>query len=114
MSMRKAVLAVTLAALMLPTHAAAAGRPVPNAVVLAVDRKAPVANYMPTRMLPGFTFRNWSSRNGTLRMTFRNRRGWTIVWTVAPMAGTCRAGMQKSFQLGGNKVWWAQEGGAQR
>ena len=35
-------------------------------------------------------------------------------WTVAPMTGACDAGKQKSFQLAGNKVWWAQDGGAQR
>ncbi len=37
-----------------------------------------------------------------------------VDWTVAPMTGTCRAGMQKSFQLAGNKVWWAERGGVQR
>ena len=110
--MRKALLLAFTAAL-LAAPSAAAG-PVPPRVVLAVDGKVPVANYMPTRMLPGFAYRSWSSRNGVLRMTFANRRGWTIVWTVAPMAGTCRAGMQKSFQLAGNKVWWAQRTGGQR
>ena len=45
---------------------------------------------------------------------FRNKAGRTIDWTVAPMAGTCDAGKQKSFQLAGNKVWWSQGGGVQR
>jgi len=29
------------------------------------------------------------------------------------MTGTCDAGKQQSFQLGGNKVWWAQQGAEQ-
>jgi hypothetical protein len=110
--MRKAVL-LGVAAALLAVPSASAG-PVPARVVLAVDHKVPVANYMPTRMLPGFAYRSWSFRNGVLRMTFANKRGWTIVWTVAPMAGTCRAGMQKSFQLAGNKVWWAENAAGQR
>ena len=110
--MRKAFLIALLAALVVPATALAG--PVPRHVVLAVDRKLPVANYMPTRMLIGFTYRSWSPTNGGLRITFANRAGRTIVWTVAPMIGTCRAGKQKSFQLAGNKVWWAQGGGTQR
>ena len=48
-------------------------------------------------------------------MTFRNKAGRTIVWTVAPMVtATATRGMQKSFQLAGNKVWWAEGGGSQR
>jgi hypothetical protein len=110
--MRNVVFALLLLVLAWP--AAALAGPVPDSVVRAVDGKVPVANYMPTRMPPGFTYRSWSHRNGVLRMTFANKRGWTIVWTVAPMAGTCRAGMQKSFQLAGNKVWWAQNAAGQR
>jgi hypothetical protein len=111
--MRTAFLVALLAAHVLPVPAVAA-RPVPDSVVRAVDGKVPIANYMPTRMLPGFTYRSWAYRNGVLRVTFRNPRRWTIVWTVEPMVGTCRADMQKSFQLAGNKIWWAEDGGGQR
>jgi hypothetical protein len=109
---RKTFVIALLAALVLPAAALAA--PVPTGVVLAVDRKVPVANYMPTRMLPGFVYKSWSPATGGLRMTFGNPAGRTIVWTVAPMTGSCDAGKQKSFQLAGNKVWWAQSGGVQR
>ena len=48
-----------------------------------------------------------------LRVSFRNKAGRTVVWTVAPMTGACDAGKQKSFQLAGNKVWWAQDASGQ-
>ena len=32
-----------------------------------------------------------------------------LEWRVLPMSGACDAGKQQSFQLGGNKVWWAQD-----
>ena len=101
-----------LAAVALP--AVAFAQPVPDRVVLAVDRKAGIRNFMPTRMLSGFRYASWSYRNGVLHMRFRNPAGRVAVWTVAPMRGTCRAGMQKSFQLAGNKVWWAEGAGVQR
>jgi hypothetical protein len=107
------LLIAVLTALVVPAAAPAA--PVPKRVVLAVDGTTSIRNFMPTLMLPGFAFRSWSYRNGVLRMTFRNKAGRTIVWTVAPMlGGNCRLGMDASFQLAGNKVWWAEGGGTQR
>ena len=110
--MRIVVLLVVIAALSLPT--AALARPVPDPVVRAVDRKAGVRNFMPTRMLSGYRYLGWSFRGGALRIRFRSTAGRVVDWTAAPMTGTCRAGMRKSFQLAGNKVWWAQGGGTQR
>ena len=43
-----------------------------------------------------------------------NKAGVRFEWRVVPMSGSCDAGKQKSFQLGGNKVWWAQNGAEQR
>jgi hypothetical protein len=109
---RKTIVVALLAALALPGGALA--RPVPDSVVLAVDRKAGVRNFMPTRMLPGYRFVSWSYRGGVLRMRFLGPAGRVVDWTVAPMIGTCRDRMEKSFQLAGNKVWWAEGGGNQR
>jgi hypothetical protein len=109
---RKLLLTGVLTALAWP--AAALAGPVPTRIVLAVDRNAPIANYLPIRMLTGFAYRSWSPMRGGFRVTFANRAGRTIVWTVAPMTGRCDSGKQKSFQLAGNKVWWAQSGGVQR
>jgi hypothetical protein len=107
------LVAIAVVAGVLPAAAFAAA-PVPRNVVVAVDRNVPIANFMPTRMLAGFKYASWSYKRGVLRMQFRGPAGRTIVWTVQPMTGTCDAGRQKSFQLGGNKVWWAQNGGTQR
>jgi hypothetical protein len=110
---RRTLIAVLLAAL-LPTAAALAARPVPDAAVLAIDGTVRLRNFMPTRMLIGFRYASWSNKGGVLRIVFRNEAGRTVVWTVAPMTGSCDRGKQKSFQLAGNKVWWAQGGGVQR
>ena len=32
-----------------------------------------------------------------------------LEWRVEGMTGSCDAGKQQSLQLGGNKVWWAQD-----
>src|SRR5262245_3506723 len=112
--MRKfAVLALAAAVLAAPA-AGAAARPVSGAALLAIDRKAGFRNYLPTRMLIGFKYASWSKQGAVLRVSFRNPAGRTIVWTVAPLTGACDAGKQKSFQLAGNKVWWAQNESGQR
>src|SRR5262245_48260770 len=112
--MRKLALLLLAAAVVAAPAAAASARPVSGATLLTIDRKAGLRNFLPTRMLPGFTYASWSGNGGVLRVQFRNKAGRTIAWTVAPMTGSCDAGKQKSFQLAGNKVWWAQAGGVQR
>jgi hypothetical protein len=82
--------------------------PIPHSALLAIDRAAGYRNFLPTRTLSGFTYAGWSHRRGVLRVEFRNRAGLRFEWRVLPMRGNCDAGKQQSFQLGGNKVWWAQ------
>src|SRR4051794_35514318 len=106
--MRKLAL-VLLAAAVVAAPAAAASRPVSGNALLAIDRHAAFRNYLPTRMLIGFTYASWSQTGNALTVRFRNKAGRTVVWSVAPMTGACDAGKQKSFQLAGNKVWWAQD-----
>jgi len=86
----------------------AAALPIPHGPLLAIDGRMIGRNYLPTRMLPGFAYRSWSLRAGTLRVEFVNKARVRIEWRVQPMTGNCETGKQKSFQLGGNKVWWAQ------
>jgi hypothetical protein len=83
--------------------------PIPHAALLRIDRAAGYRNFLPTRMLPGFTYRGWTNAGGTLRVEFRNRAGQQLEWRVSSITGTCDADKQQSFQLGGNKVWWAQK-----
>ncbi len=110
--MRKTVLVALFMALALP--AVAAALPVPSPALLSIDRKAGNRNFLPTRMLPSFEYASWSYGHGVLRVHFRSKAGRRIDWTVAPMAGGCDSGKQKSFQLAGNKVWWAESRGVQR
>ena len=86
----------------------AAAVPIPHTALLAIDRHMTGRNYLPTRMLPGFAYRSWSLKDGTLRVEFANKAGLVIEWRVEAMSGACDTGKQKSYQLNGNKVWWAQ------
>jgi hypothetical protein len=86
----------------------AASTPIPHHALLAIDGRVVYRNFLPTRMLSGFTYRGWSYEKGVLRVDFVNKAGLALQWRVEPMTGTCDAGKQASYQLGGNKVWWAQ------
>ena len=88
----------------------AAALPIPHNALLAIDRHMTGRNFLPTRMLPGFTYRSWSYTGGVLYVDFRNKAGEVVEWDVAPLHSTpsCAKGSQRSFQLDGNKVWWAQ------
>jgi hypothetical protein len=107
MRLRLLAIAVLLAAVV--AAPASAARPVPGKSLLAIDRQAGFRNYLPTRMLPGFEYRRWSYKAGSLRVDFTSKSGRTVVWRVAPMSGTCEAGKLQSYQLAGNKVWWRQD-----
>jgi hypothetical protein len=85
-----------------------AALPIPHNALLAIDGHMIGRNFLPTRMLTGFTYKSWSLKGSTLRVEFVNKAGVQIEWRVEPMTGDCDTGKQKSYQLNGNKVWWAQ------
>ena len=87
--------------------------PIPHGALLAIDRAAGYRNYLPTRV-PALAYAGWSHRGGVLRVEFRSKGGVRVEWRVLSMTGACDAGKQRSFQLGGNNVWWAQAGNEQR
>jgi hypothetical protein len=99
--------------LLLIVAALAVSTPIPHNALLAIDGRVVYRNFLPTQMLQGFTYRSWSYKAGALRVEFRNKAGLNLEWRVEPMTGTCDAGKQQSFQLGGNKVWWSQQGAEQ-
>jgi len=101
------IIVAAFAALALPSLAAAAVQPIPQSALLRIDRAVGYRNFLPTRPIQGFTYFAWSYKNA-LRVDFRNKAGQVVEWRVEPMTGPCDAGKQQSFQLGGNKVWWAQ------
>ena len=104
-----AAVAATALALAGGVVARPAARPLSGPTLIAIDTKAGFRNFLPTRMLLGFTYSGFSYANGVLRVNFHNKAGWDLQWRVGPMsAGSCATGMQTSYQLDGEKVWWAQ------
>jgi hypothetical protein len=86
---------------------------VPVPVQQQIAQKAPLVAYVPARLAIGWRFKRWTHA-GALRITFSNKAGREIVFVAAPFKGNCRSGMEKSFQLAGNKVYWAQAAGVQQ
>ena len=104
-----------LLALAATTTAGAAARPVvPRPVQLQILVKAPALAYAPTRMALGFRYTNWQRTPANVEITFDNKAGWEIRFVALRQVGPCRAGMEKSFQLDGNKVYWSHTGAEQQ
>jgi hypothetical protein len=49
-----------------------------------------------------------------LHVWFRNRGNVVIAFLVSRQSGSCTAGKEKTFQLAGNKVYWAHDATSQR
>ena len=78
---------------------------VPVPVQHEIAQKAPLVAYAPARLAVGWHYARWT-HEGALRIFFRNKAGREIVFVAAPYKGNCRAGMEKSFQMAGVKVYW--------
>ena len=94
--------------------AAAAATPVvPVFTQQRIAEAVPGLAYVPARLAIGWRYERWT-HDGALRIFFRNKAGRKIVFVAARYTGSCRSGMEKSFQLDGVKVWWAQTAVDQR
>jgi hypothetical protein len=80
---------------------------VPAPVQHQIAQKAPLIAYAPARLAVGWRYEHWTHQ-GPLRIYFANKAGQEVVFAASPFKGNCRAGMTKSFQLAGNKVYWSQ------
>jgi hypothetical protein len=80
---------------------------VPLPIQHQIAQKAPLVAYVPARLAVGWHYERWTHQ-GALRIFFSNKAGREIVFVASPFKGNCRAGMTKSFQLDGNKVYWSQ------
>jgi hypothetical protein len=80
---------------------------VPAPVQQQIAQKAPLVAYAPARLAVGWHYERWTHQ-GPLRIFFANKAGQEVVFVASPFKGNCRAGMTKSFQLAGNKVYWSQ------
>ena len=87
---------------------------VPRAAQLQIARKAPALPYVPTRMASGFHYVGWQRSPSDVLITFDNKAGWEIRFVALRQVGSCRTGMEKSFQLDGNKVYWSHTGAEQQ
>lgn len=80
---------------------------VPLTVQHAIVRRAPTLAYVPARAAIGYRYRTWTFAGGAVRIWFRNRAGKEIVFVAARRTRPCASGNEKTFQLAGNKVYWA-------
>jgi hypothetical protein len=88
---------------------------VPVPVQHQIAQKAPLVAYVPARLSVGWHYSKWSAGDfGALHIVFTNKAGREIEFVAARFKGNCRAGMTKSFQLAGNKVYWSHTATAQQ
>jgi hypothetical protein len=78
---------------------------VPVPIQHQIAQKAPLLAYAPARLAGAWRYARWT-HDGALRIYFKNKAGREIVFIAAPYKGNCRAGMEKSFQMAGVKVYW--------
>ena len=101
-------------ALLAAAAASAATKPVvPRTAQLRILHATPTLAYTPTRMAAGFHYVGWQRSPSNLEVTFDNKAGWEIRFIALRTTGSCRTGMEKSFQLDGNKVYWSHTGAEQ-
>ncbi len=102
------IAAVLLSAVVAAPGADAGPAPlVPAAVQARIAQAAPRLAYVPTRIAIGFRYARWESLPGAVRIRFRNKAGWEITFVAMPLKGSCAAAREKTYQLDGNRVFWA-------
>ena len=95
-------------ALVAAAAAGASAKPVvPRAIQLRMLHTTPALAYAPTRMALGFHYVSWRTSPSNVEVTFDSKAGWEIRFVALGQTGPCRTGMEKSFQLDGNKVYWS-------
>ena len=79
-----------------------------------IVKRAPAVAYVPARIATGYRYHHWTFSGGALRIWFRNKAQHDIVFVAAKQHGPCTAGREKTFQMGGNKVYWGQTSNEQQ
>jgi hypothetical protein len=79
-----------------------------------IKHRAPLLAYVPTRTAIGFRYAQWLRTTETVQIEFVNKAGFEINFIATRQYGSCRAGMEKSYQLDGNKVYWSHTGAEQQ
>ncbi len=104
----------TLALTLVTSSVAAPSPPVPLPVQAQIKHRAPLLAYVPTRTTVGFRYSQWLRTTETVQIEFLNKAGWEINFVATRQYGPCRTGMEKSYQLDGNKVYWSHTGAEQQ
>ena len=113
--MRGSLLVGSAVALTLIASAAAAPAPrVPVPVQAQIKHRSPLLAYVPTRTAIGFQYTQWLRTPATVQIMFVNKAGFEINFIATRQYGSCRAGMETSYQLDGNKVYWSHTGAEQQ
>jgi hypothetical protein len=102
-------LASVAAALAAASPAGAAAPVVPAPAQQQIARRAPAVAFVPARLATGWRYRNWKVQGGVLRIWFASKTEprKVVVFSAARFHGSCPAGMEKSFQMAGVKVWYS-------
>jgi hypothetical protein len=110
--MRKLTLTGTLIASVLAVAgiaSAAKTSMVPLFVQNLIAKRSPQLAYVPTRIAaPSFKYVSFKASAAIVSETFAQTPKRKIVFTAIPYSAPCADGKQKTFQLSGNKVYWAQ------
>ena len=74
-----------------------------------IAKRSPQLAYVPTRIAaPSFKYAGYKASGDIVSETFAQTPKRRIVFTAIPYATPCAEGTHTSFQLSGNKVYWAQ------
>ena len=79
-----------------------------------IAKRAQAYAYVPARIATGYRYERWTFRGGALRIWLRNVARHEIIFSAAKQHGSCTAGREKTFQMGGNKVYWSQSANEQQ
>jgi hypothetical protein len=113
---RLIVTGTLIAGFVVATVAASSTPPVPLQAQQAIKHRTTIYAYVPPRVPLGFRYYRWSftPKPPALRIVFRNKAGWEIVFSAAAGAACTGAGKEKTFQLDGNKVYWSHTAAEQQ
>ena len=82
---------------------------VPLFVQHLIAKRSPQLAYVPTRIAaPSFRYAGYNASAGIVSETFAQSPKRKILFTAIPYSAPCAEGKHRSFQLSGNKVYWAQ------
>jgi hypothetical protein len=110
--MRKAAPTATVIAVVLALAgiaSAAKTSMVPLFVQNLIAKRSPQLAYVPTRIAaPSFRYVGYKASAGIVSETFAQTPKRKILFTAIRYSAPCAEGKHTSFQLSGNKVYWAQ------